>query len=334
MARAVAHRGPDGEGDWYEGQVALAHRRLAIRDFSSAAHQPLQSACGRIVVSTMAKSTTDRRCKRSSHGHRLVSRSTSDTEIIPVGYLARGPECSTGSKVCLLLPCGTGRKRELVLARDGVGVKPLDVRGHVTSCVSAASPRRCSPIGLSRLHHRKRLHTGLGARPSRTGQKPARRGRQVPPGVIRTIGREGDRTRRFWRPKRRPDTIDVRGGRCCPTLPRVVAINSSATFPSACCRRADYSTADAVAAATRDHARLHRPLPRSKSRRGRLPAWLPMRRAPHLISSCRTRPRGEGLPRLVNISTAKSRIRARSRPIGWPRGAQARHGRAVGRRRR
>ena len=39
MTDAIAHRGPDGEGQWIEGPVGLGHRRLAIIDLSPAGRQ-------------------------------------------------------------------------------------------------------------------------------------------------------------------------------------------------------------------------------------------------------------------------------------------------------
>ena len=41
MAEAMPHRGPDGRGAWSEGPVALGHVRLAVRDVSEAAAQPM-----------------------------------------------------------------------------------------------------------------------------------------------------------------------------------------------------------------------------------------------------------------------------------------------------
>ena len=50
MTDALVHRGPDGEGQFTDGPVALGHRRLSIIDLSDAAHQPMPSADGKLHV--------------------------------------------------------------------------------------------------------------------------------------------------------------------------------------------------------------------------------------------------------------------------------------------
>ena len=53
MTATLHHRGPDDSGIWVdaEGGIALGHRRLSIIDLSSQGHQPMQSACGRYIIS-------------------------------------------------------------------------------------------------------------------------------------------------------------------------------------------------------------------------------------------------------------------------------------------
>ena len=51
MALRIQHRGPDDAGTWLNGagDLAMAHRRLAIIDLSPAGHQPMNSPCGRFT---------------------------------------------------------------------------------------------------------------------------------------------------------------------------------------------------------------------------------------------------------------------------------------------
>ena len=50
MTDAIFHRGPDGEGHWYESNVGLGHRRLAIIDLSNRAQQPMTSFTNRYII--------------------------------------------------------------------------------------------------------------------------------------------------------------------------------------------------------------------------------------------------------------------------------------------
>jgi len=52
MRDTMIHRGPDDAGIWWskDGQVGLAHRRLAIIDLSPGGHQPMQDSYGQLTI--------------------------------------------------------------------------------------------------------------------------------------------------------------------------------------------------------------------------------------------------------------------------------------------
>src|SRR3954452_19896039 len=82
MTRAIAHRGPDGEGVWTAGPIGLGHRRLAIRDLSDAGAQPMHDPSGRIVATFNGEIYNDRQLRRElEREHGAVFRSHCDAEI-------------------------------------------------------------------------------------------------------------------------------------------------------------------------------------------------------------------------------------------------------------
>jgi asparagine synthase (glutamine-hydrolysing) len=125
MTDAIAHRGPDGEGQFIDGSVGLGHRRLAIIDLSPAGRQPMATEDGRYVLTYNGEiyNFQELRTQLEARGHRFHSRT--DSEVL-LKALAEWGEATlpklNGMFAFALLDT---RTRQLLLARDRYGIKPL-----------------------------------------------------------------------------------------------------------------------------------------------------------------------------------------------------------------
>ena len=124
MNDAIAHRGPDDAGDWFEpaASVVFGHRRLSILDLSSAGHQPMSTNSGTTIVFN-GEIYNYRELRRLVPDFSF--RSESDTEIILALYERFGDACLEHLNGMFAFAIWDPKKRELFLARDRVGKKPL-----------------------------------------------------------------------------------------------------------------------------------------------------------------------------------------------------------------
>ncbi|MCM2387233.1 asparagine synthase (glutamine-hydrolyzing) [Streptomyces albipurpureus] len=127
MARAIAHRGPDGEAEWIRGHAALAHRRLALLD-EGPAPQPVVHATesGPVAVLTLDGVITNHAAVRRelvAKGHRFAGHG--DGELALNAYLEWGGDFLTRLDGMFALAVWDERRQQLLLARDRLGVKPL-----------------------------------------------------------------------------------------------------------------------------------------------------------------------------------------------------------------
>ena len=90
MAKAIEHRGPDGEGFYHHKNVSLAHKRLSIIDVSDKGAQPMKSGQGNWVISFNGCIYNFPELKHEliSKGHIFIS--NSDTEVIVEGLEEEG----------------------------------------------------------------------------------------------------------------------------------------------------------------------------------------------------------------------------------------------------
>lgn len=126
MADALVSRGPDDAGVWHDAAagVVLAHRRLAVLDRSPAGHQPMHSASGRFVIAFNGE-IYNHLALREVLGD-MTWRGHSDTETLLCAFEAWGIEKTLQQLVGMFaIVLWDSLKRELTLARDRIGEKPL-----------------------------------------------------------------------------------------------------------------------------------------------------------------------------------------------------------------
>lgn len=127
MIRALAHRGPDDQGLFFDGpaQVGLAQARLSIIDLSNAGHQPMTDASGRFTVVFNGEIYNYRELRDELLGEGAVFRGHSDTEVLLEWYARIGVALLPRLNGIFALAIWDRDRQEVLLARDALGVKPL-----------------------------------------------------------------------------------------------------------------------------------------------------------------------------------------------------------------
>jgi asparagine synthase (glutamine-hydrolysing) len=130
MATALVHRGPDAEGLWRDDEagVGFVHRRLSILDVSPAGAQPMQSTSGRYVLIYNGEVYNHLAIRRVLEAQKAVPqwRGHSDTETFLAAIEHWGLEETLERAYGMFaLALWDRKERELYLARDRIGEKPL-----------------------------------------------------------------------------------------------------------------------------------------------------------------------------------------------------------------
>ena len=126
MADAIAHRGPDAEGFWIDGNAGLAHRRLSIIDLEGG-DQPIGNEDGTVQVVFNGEIYNYRELRRELESRGHTFRTFSDTEVIVHLYEELGHRCVERLRGMFAIALWDTKQQRLVLARDRVGIKPLYV---------------------------------------------------------------------------------------------------------------------------------------------------------------------------------------------------------------
>src|SRR5437588_12482317 len=147
MTAALAPRGPDAHGFFFEGPAALGHRRLSILDIEGGV-QPMTAEGVTLLFNGQAYEHEGLRERLRARGHSFSTRS--DTETVLRAYLEWGEKFVEELQGMFAIALWDAPRQKLVLARDRLGKKPLyyaiasgsafvaDTSGRPTRCVFAS----------------------------------------------------------------------------------------------------------------------------------------------------------------------------------------------------
>lgn len=198
MARALAHRGPDGERIVGHERAMVGARRLAIMDLTTG-DQPFQSPDGAIWMVCNGEIYNSPALRAEASGWGYPFRSTGDIENIVPFYERLGADAVARLEGMFGLAVWDDRRRRLILARDRAGEKPLfwTVVGDELRFASEIQALLVFP------DQPRRADREAAARYAAMGYVPAPRTMlqgisKLPPAHLLEADQEGVSTRPYW----------------------------------------------------------------------------------------------------------------------------------------
>lgn len=125
MIQSLYHRGPDDKGYWKNQTVALGHTRLAIIDTTEAARQPMITRDGRFAIVFNGEIYNYRELRAELQQAGETFQSASDTEVLLLGYRKWGRKFLDKLRGMFAFAVWDEYRKQLFLARDRIGIKPL-----------------------------------------------------------------------------------------------------------------------------------------------------------------------------------------------------------------
>jgi asparagine synthase (glutamine-hydrolysing) len=127
MRDTMPYRGPDSNGLWFDdaAKIGLAHLRLSILDPTPAGHQPRVEAAHNCVISYNGEvyNYLEIRAELETKGYTFET--GADTEVVLKAYIEYGVDCLKHFNGMFAIAIWDGNKKELFLARDRLGIKPV-----------------------------------------------------------------------------------------------------------------------------------------------------------------------------------------------------------------
>ena len=126
MVQSIRHRGPDAQPVFVKDDVGFAHARLSIIDLRSAANQPMFTVDRSLMITFNGEIYNYLQLKEELHKTgKYTFATTSDTEVLIYAYQEFGIDMLKKIHGMFAFAIYDFNKKELLLARDRMGKKPL-----------------------------------------------------------------------------------------------------------------------------------------------------------------------------------------------------------------
>ena len=200
MTSTMICRGPDAAGVWCSPHAAIGHRRLSVIDLQCG-DQPMRAPGADDVVLTFSGEIynfTELRRELTSHGHEFRTRS--DTEVLLHSYLQWGRDCVRRLNGMFAFAVWDGRRQELLLARDRLGVKPLYYAVRPDGVLFGSEPKAvlAHPEFPAEIDAEGLAELFSQAGAATPGHGVYRGLAELRPGTFAVVGRGGVRTSVYW----------------------------------------------------------------------------------------------------------------------------------------
>lgn len=145
MTDLMAHRGPDGEGQWQstDGKVCFGHRRLAIIDVSDNGAQPMRSADGTLTITYNGEIYNYRELRDELKEAGATFATDSDTEVLLNAYAVWGKACLDKLNGMFAFAIHDSRRGIVFCARDRSARNRCCSRRGTGFSLSRRNTRRC-----------------------------------------------------------------------------------------------------------------------------------------------------------------------------------------------
>ena len=215
MLKSMHHRGPDGAGDFTDEPITLGAVRLAVLDLSTAANQPMISDSGRHVLVYNGEIYNYHALRAELEKDGTKFHSSGDTEVLLRLFEQRGSACLNDLQGMFAFAIWDTVTRNLFVARDRFGEKPL-FYGEVAGCFVFASelkallsipfvPRKPDWLGI---------HLGLHYVHVPAPYTAFAGLKKLPPACCMTVQDKPQTPVRYWRPSFGPMLKPDQHGEC------------------------------------------------------------------------------------------------------------------------